>query len=365
MYPKLITDLGKVKQNIDAIADLVKDRGGCSLMLVTKCICSDKRICELIEKHPRVDYMADSRLRNIKKYGDIIEDSEKPSVLLRIPMLEDAYKTVKYIDISQNSELSVMEALNEAAIKQNKVHKIILMIDLGDLREGIFYQNEDEILETAEKIHNMKGLELYGVSTNLTCYGAIIPKYDNLSILCGIAEKIEAKLGIKLTVISGGNSSSLYLIDKGQLPEKINNLRIGEGYLLGNETAYGEEIPGTCHDAFILEAQIVELKEKPSLPIGEVGMDAFGNVPEYEDRGIIKRAILGIGKQDTDVDGMIPLDEQIDVLGGSSDHMILDVTKCDKEYKVGDTVKFRLEYGALLKLETTEPEFIERVYIEA
>ena len=236
------------------------------------------------------------------------------------------------------------------------------MIDLGDLREGIFYQNEDQIFAAVEEILAMENINLYGVGVNLTCYGAIIPKNDNLSNLVAIARKIEEKFGIKLNMVSGGNSSSIYLIGKGELPEGINNLRLGESFLLGNDTAYGEKLPGTVSDTLILEAQIVELKEKPSLPIGEVGVDAFGQKPYYEDRGIIKRAIIAIGKQDTDIDSMEPLDEKIDILGGSSDHIILDVTKSDTEYKVGDVVRFVLGYGGMLKTATSP--YVEKAYIK-
>ena len=206
----------------------------------------------------------------------------------------------------------------------------------------------------------MENITLYGVGVNLTCYGAIIPKNDNLSNLVAIARKIEDKFGIQLQMVSGGNSSSIYLIGKGELPEGINNLRLGESFLLGNDTAYGEKLPGTVSDTLILEAQIVELKEKPSLPIGEVGVDAFGQKPYYEDRGIIKRAIIAIGKQDTDIDSMEPLDEKIDILGGSSDHIILDVTKSDKAYQVGDVVQFVLGYGGMLKTATSP--YVEKVY---
>ncbi|MBQ1630367.1 MAG: alanine/ornithine racemase family PLP-dependent enzyme, partial [Firmicutes bacterium] len=150
-------------------------------------------------------------------------------------------------------------------------------------------------------------------------------------------------------------------MDTYRLPEGVNNLRLGESFLMGNDTAYLTKLPGTTDDALILEAQIVELKEKPSIPIGEVGVDAFGEVPEYEDRGVIKRAIVGIGKQDTDIGGMIPLDPKVDILGASSDHMILDVTKSDKEYKVGDVVSFKLEYGAALHTATSP--YVERAYI--
>ena len=205
-------------------------------------------------------------------------------------------ETVAFADISFNSEPETLKLLNEEAGRQEKTHKVVLMIDLGDLREGIFYQNETEIFAAAELVLKLEHLELYGIAVNLTCYGAIIPKHDNLSLLCQWAEKIENKFGIRLQMISGGNSSSIYLIERGELPEKINNLRLGESFLLGNDTAYGTKLPGTTDDALILEAQIVELKEKPSLPVGEVGVDAFGQKPHYEDRGIIKRAIIAIGK---------------------------------------------------------------------
>ena len=330
-------------------------------MLVTKGVCADDRVCDMIIDHPEVDYMADSRVLNLKKYHDKANAKGKLTVLLRLPMLCEIEDVVRYADVSFNSEMSTLKALNEEAARQGKVHKVVLMIDLGDLREGMFFKNEDEIFSTVEAVEAMENLELHGVGVNLTCYGAIIPKNDNLSVLCAIAEKVEQKLGIRLEMVSGGNSSSIYLVGKGELPEKISNLRLGESFLLGNDTAYGSRLPGTVNDGLLCEAQIVELKTKPSLPIGEVGVDAFGQKPFYEDRGRIRRAILAIGQQDTDRDGMHPLDEKVDVLGASSDHLILDVTKSDKEYHIGDTVRFTLDYGAVLRLATSE--YVTKEYI--
>ena len=361
MYPKLLIDINKLRENIDAVAKITKEDGGCSMMIVTKCLCADRKVAEMITSHPAVDYLADSRIANIKKYQDLVEASGKQSVLLRLPMMSEIEDVVRYANVSFNSEMETIEALNAEAGRQGKTHKVVLMVDLGDLREGIFFENEEEILETAEKIHAMEHVELYGMGTNLTCYGAIIPKNDNLSVLCAIAEKVEQKLGIRLEMISGGNSSSIYLVGKGELPEKISNLRLGESFLLGNDTAYGSRLPGTVNDGLLCEAQIVELKTKPSLPIGEAGVDAFGQKPFYEDRGRIRRAILAIGQQDTDRDGMHPLDEKVDVLGASSDHLILDVTKSDKEYHIGDTVRFTLDYGAVLRLATSE--YVTKEYI--
>ncbi|MBQ9932006.1 MAG: alanine/ornithine racemase family PLP-dependent enzyme [Firmicutes bacterium] len=355
MYPRLLIDLNKIEKNLDTVAEKVKG-AGCSLMIVTKSFCADEKIIEKILAHPQVDFLADSRIQNIKTYAG----KGTQTLLLRLPQACEAEDVVRYADVSLNSEPETLRILNEEAGKQGKVHKVVLMIDLGDLREGIWFEEEETIFQTVEQILASENLELYGVGTNLTCYGAIVPKFDNLSVLTGWAKRIEEKYGVKLPVVSGGNSSSLYLIDKGELPAGVSNLRIGEAFILARETAYGELLPGAFEDAVTLEAQIVELKTKRSLPVGEVGMDAFGQVPYYEDRGMIKRAILAVGKQDMDPDGLTPTDPQVEILGASSDHLILDVTKADKEYKVGDTLTFTLAYGALLRAFTSA--YIHRSY---
>ena len=354
MYPRLVIDLNKVKNNLNKITEMVKS-SGCSIMIVTKGYSGDEEVYKILENSD-IDYIADSRIQNLKKY----EGTKKERVLLRLPMNSEAEEVVKYADISLNSELTTIRNLNRAAAKENKIHKILLMIDLGDLREGIFFKNEDEIFSTVEEILKLKNIQLFGLGVNLTCYGAVIPQNDNLSISVDIGKKIEKKYNIKLHMISGGNSSSLHLINKKELPEGINNLRIGEAFLLGGETAYGEMLEGFYDDAFTLEAEIIELKEKQSVPIGETGVDAFGNKPVYEDRGIIKRAIIAVGRQDVDPDNLHPIDSKIDILGASSDHLILDVTKSDKDYKVGDIVNFKLSYSSLLRATTSS--YVEREY---
>ncbi len=354
MYPRLVTDLKKIKNNLDKITEMVKG-AGCSLMIVTKGYCADMEIYKLLD-NSEIDYLADSRIQNLKKY----DGTKKERVLLRLPMISEAENVVLHSDISLNSEIETIRQLNKEAAKHNKKHKILLMIDLGDLREGIFYKNEDEIYKTVEEILKLENIELYGLGVNLTCYGAVIPKNENLSILVEIASNIENKFNIKLKMISGGNSSSVYLIGKNEMPKGINNLRVGEAFLLGDETAYSQMLDGFYDDAFTLEAEIIELKEKQSVPVGETGVDAFGNRPVYEDRGIIKRAIIAVGRQDVDPDNLHPIDSKIDVLGASSDHLILDVTKSDTPYSVGDVVSFKLSYSSLLRATTSA--YVEKTY---
>ncbi|WP_432665373.1 ornithine racemase Orr [Wukongibacter baidiensis] len=343
--PRLEIYTEKVKYNTKLLVDTLKENN-IEAAGVTKVFCAMPEVADAMIEGG-VKYLADSRVENLIR----LKDKDIPKWLLRLPMQSQAKEIVEYADISLNSELKTIEKLSEEAVKANKVHKIILMIDLGDLREGVW---QDKAMETAEEIIKLKGVKLFGIGTNLTCYGGVIPNQDNLGKLVEIAEELENKFDIKLEVVSGGNSSSLDLIEKKKMPSKINNLRLGESIVLGRETAYGNPIEGAHLDAFQLVAEIVELQEKPTIPIGEIGMDAFGNKPVFEDKGIRKRAILAVGRQDVNPDNIIPVDEKISIFGSSSDHLMIDVTDSQKDYKVGDEVRFNLEYGALLGLATSE-----------
>jgi len=349
MYPKVVVDLKKIVTNTRIVADICKEKS-VDIMGVTKVFCGDPKVAEA-EMKGGIKYFADSRLENLMK----LKELDLPKILLRLPMISQADDVVHYADISLNSELKTIEALNIAAMAKKKIHKIILMIDLGDLREGILPAQFDE---TVDAIMKMDNIMLHGIGVNLTCYGGVIPSEKNLSQLTDFAKIIKDKYNHHLEIVSGGNSSSFYLVPQNRLPEGINNLRMGEILVLGRETAYGELVEGMYDDAFILEAEVVELKEKDSVPTGEIGMDAFGNKPTFVDKGRRMRAILAVGVQDVKPDQLIPLDDKIDYLGASSDHMMWDVT--DADYKVGDIVSFKLEYGALLSLFTSE--YINKEY---
>ncbi|WP_432401200.1 ornithine racemase Orr [Wukongibacter sp. M2B1] len=345
IYPRLEIYTNKVKHNTKILVDTLRENN-IEAAGVTKVFCAIPEVADAMIEGG-VKYLADSRIENLIR----LKDKDVPKWLLRLPMQSQAKEIVEYADISLNSEIKTIEILSEEALKANKTHKVILMIDLGDLREGIW---QDKVLETVEEIIKLDGVELFGIGTNLTCYGGVIPNKDNLGKLVEIAEELESKFDIKLEVISGGNSSSLDLLAKKEMPSRINNLRLGESIVLGRETAYGNVIEGAYLDAFQLVAEIVEIQEKPTVPIGEIGMDAFGNKPVFEDKGIRKRAILAVGRQDVNPSNIIPIDEKISIFGSSSDHLMIDVTDSERDYKVGDEVRFNLEYGALLGLATSE-----------
>ncbi|WP_430882663.1 ornithine racemase Orr [Fusibacter sp. JL216-2] len=350
MYPRVTIDTKKLEHNTKIIADACAGHG-IEIMGVTKSFCAVPGAAEAMIRGG-VKFLADSRVKNLMK----VKDLDVKKVLLRLPMKSQAEDVVKYADISLNSEIETIEVLGQEAIKQGKTHNIVLMTDLGDLREGFLPKDVDSAVE---KILKIEGIKLYGLGVNLTCYGGVVPDDKNLGQLCDIAGHIEKKFDVKLEMITGGNSSSFYLLDKGTMPDKVNNLRMGEIIVLGRETAYGDAIEGTYDDAFKLQAEIVEVKTKGSVPIGEIGMDAFGNTPTFEDKGMIVRAIAAVGRQDVDPDNLTPLDEGIEILGSSSDHLLMNISASKMDYKVGDIVEFKLDYGSLLSLTTSE--YIEKV----
>lgn len=350
MYPKIVINKKKFRHNLKYLLDIAHGKG-ISVMGVSKVFCADQNLINIFNEE-NIDYIADSRISNLKSITTNI-----PKVLLRLPSLSASEMVVNNSDISLNSELSTIRQLNRYSKKSNLIHGVILMIDLGDLREGIYYENE--VFDTVKEILTLKNISLKGIGTNLTCYGGIIPSTEILEKLVEYKTLIEAKFNISLDIISGGNSSNIKLLLNDNIPFGINNLRLGESIVLGRETAYGSPIHNTYSDIFTLEAEIIELKEKPSIPIGEIGMNAFGKIPEFEDRGSILRAILSIGKQDVDHNDIVPFD-RIDILGSSSDHIIVDVSNSVNIYKVGDIIKFKLTYGSILSLMTSK--YVEKYY---
>ena len=342
-YPKLKINLDKIKQNVFTLVELCRENN-IKVAGVTKVYCADKNIVD-VYLEGGVSYLADSRIQNLKK----MDYTDVKKMMLRLPMISEAEEVVKYADISLNSEIDTIRELSKKAVELGKIHQIILMVDLGDLREG--YYKEEELMKAVEEVILLEGVDIIGLGTNMTCYGAIIPKQENLNRLMELKEKIESKYSLDLELISGGNSSAVYLLGKEDL--KINNLRLGESLVIGKESAYGEQIEGTVDDAFILEVEVIESKVKPSLPVGEIGKDAFGKVPEFTDRGDRTRTICAIGQQDVDLDGINLLDSDIILLGASSDHLILDTTDSKRVYRVGDTIEFKLSYGGILSTMTS------------
>lgn len=355
MYPLLTVDLDHLRQNVRTVRGLCAAHG-ISVTAVTKVFNADRRIAEVLVEEG-MTRLGDSRVDNLAR----LDGLEAEKWIIRPPMLSEVGRLVRYADASLNSEMAVIRAINEECLKQNKRHKIILMADLGDIREG--YVDYDELMEAALQTDRLPGVELYGIGVNLTCFSFIQHDTEKLTQLAQLHRRMEETVGHCLPVVSGGNSAAVDLMLRGGIPEGVNNLRLGESVLFGKERARYQYLPDTYADVFTLECEIVELKEKPSLPWGTVGVDSYGRKPEFTDRGEHRmKAVCALGRQDFDVETTTPCDPGIIMLGASSDHLMLDVTDSDREYKVGGTVKLQLGYFSTMRAFTSE--YVSKTYKE-
>lgn len=334
MFPLLDIDIKKLNHNVKTLCDQADH---VDLVFVTKAIDSDKNILKHFENF---SYFADSSIKNLKR----LKHFKPQKMLLRIPAFCEIKDVVKYADISLNSQLKTIKLLNKEAKKQSKIHDILLMLDVGDLREGYF--SEKKMLKDVEEILTYKHINIKGVGTNLTCYGGVLPDRKNLSKLTSVKKKLE-KSGVCVKIVSGGSSSSLPLVFDGIIPKGINQLRIGESFLTGCLTTNYKPIKGLFQDVFTLKTQIIEVGIKPSCPIGNIAFNAFGEKPTFIDKGNQKRAILNIGK--TSIDDLTPKDKDIKILGASSDHLIVDIS-AKKNLVLGDTLSFTPSYSSILRL---------------
>jgi len=302
-----------------------------------------------------------SRLKQLAEAKKLFPEIQ--SMMLRIPMLSELGELVKIADISLNSEQAVLEALNKEAGRQKRKHQVILMRDLGDLREGQL--DRESFYQLALQAEKLPNLHLLGIGTNLTCYGSIIPSPENLGELAEDALRIESRIGRKLEVVSGGSTSSLPLLIHGGMPKGINQLRLGEALTVPCDLIdyWQSPLEGLSNTGLILQAEIIEIGEKPTMPIGKKARNAFGSETLYEDLGCRKRALLALGVADIgDESKLIPMDPGVRILGASSDHLIVDIQDSKNIYHLGDVLDFQLHYKSMLF--ATASDEIEKFIIQ-
>lgn len=345
--PYVSIDIGKIEHNARTIAGLCKEHG-IEVSGVTKVTCGYPDVANAMLRGG-ISCIADSRLQNIQRLKAAGINTRY--LLLRVPALSEVDKVIELVDVSLNSELTVLEALSKAAQHDGRVHDVILMVDLGDLREGIW---PNHLMSFVREVLKLPGIRIKGLGTNLACFGGVMPSEDNMKRFVGLVNEIKQRFDLSLEWVSGINSSGLELIASEKMPKRVNHARIGEAILLGRETTHRKPWPDTFQDAFVLHAEIVELKEKPSVPIGQCSEDAFGQRPQFEERGTIVRALLNVGREDVDLKGIMPCEPNLTILGASSGYLIVDVTDVAKSIRVGDELTFVPNYSALLALMTSE-----------
>jgi len=349
--PRIEIDLDKISYN----ASLLKKwygKKGIEVTGVIKGVAGSVPVAKALYLSG-INNLADSKIANIRK----MKEAHIPAtyILLRSPALSEVVDTVSYADISMNTELEIIRALDQEAKRQRKVHSIIIMVEMGDLREGILPKDLPAFLHA---VLNLKGVRVVGIGTNFACYGGIIPTPKKMQEFSELVKSMVDKFQLELTFISGGNSANYQWMQSVEDVGCINNIRLGESILLGTDPVSQKPIPGLYHDAFRFVAEVIESKRKPSVPYGKRASNGFGEKVHFEDRGVIRRAILGVGRQDVLVSGLKPL-SGVEILGSSSDHIILDAKNID--LKPGDEVAFIPNYGAMLAAMTSP--YVHKQYV--
>jgi ornithine racemase len=332
------------------------DAEGIEWGVVSKLLCGTKNfIQELVDLGVREIH--DSRVSNLKTVKQI--DSGIQTVYIKPPAKKAIPSIIKYADVSFNTELSTIRLLSDEAGRQNKLHKIIIMIEMGDLREGVL---GDQLLEFYGQIFELPNITVVGLGTNLNCLYGVMPSQDKLIQLSLYKQLIEAKFNRKIEWVSGGTSVVFPLLLNRQLPKGINHFRIGEMLYFGNNLFTNKGVKGMKSDVFMLHAQIIELIEKPKVPSGDLATNPSGEQFEINEEDYGKtsyRAILDLGLLDISTDFLIPVEKGVKITGASSDMIVIDLGRTKRNYQVGDWVKFKLKYMGALGL--LNSDYIDKI----
>jgi predicted amino acid racemase len=336
--PRIEVDLGKIRRNTQTIVGRLGPRG-ISVTGVTKAVCGHPAIAQAM-LHGGASGLADARISNVQRLRS--EGMTGPITLIRTPMLSQADQVVQSCEGSYNAELSVISALASAAIRKGKVHGIVLMVEMGDLRDGILPENLEGI---AQQVMQMSGVALKGIGANFACLSGLAPTTLQMAAFCDLANEIEGVCGPFLKIVSGGNSANLPWALGEHATGRVNDLRLGEAILLGVEPVSGDRIGGMHTDAFTLVAEVIETNAKPPpSPIALIDPSP-GRLRIVTPSGASARMILAMGHQDTDIPGLsMPVGSTL--LGATSDHLVIGTPRTLP--KVGSEVRFQMNYNALM-----------------
>ena len=343
-YPRLVVDLGILRKNMQEVMARANAMG-IQVAGVIKACNGLVPVARLFQE-VGCRWVATSRLeqmRHMQEGGITL-----PGMLIRIPMLTELPEMVELCEVSLQSDLTVLKATNEEAGRQGKIHQVILMKDLGDLREGFWEMSE--LIEAAKFVEAAPNLHLLGTGTNLGCYGSVTPTEAKMKELVEVHRETEKAVGRKLEVISGADTTAFPRVLDGTMPSEVNSMRLGEILTIGRDLPilYNTPTPFLRNDPWHLAAEVVEARTKASHPIGELSVDAYGQKPVYEDIGMRRKALLAVGRADfAEPFELICRTQGVRVLGASFDHTILDVTDAETPVQVGDILRFDIRYTGI------------------
>ncbi|MBW6491663.1 MAG: alanine racemase [Lentimicrobium sp.] len=336
----------KLKENYLYLDELFR-KEGIQWAVVSKLLCGNQLyLQELLNLG--IKQFCDSRVSNLRAIKKLFPAAE--TIYIKPPPARSIAEVVKYADISFNTEYKTIKLISDEALKQQKVHKVIIMIEMGELREGVM---RDDFIDFYEKVFMLPNINVVGIGTNLNCLYGVLPNHDKLIQLSLYKQLVEARFNRQIPYVSGGSSVSIPLIYEKLLPKGINHFRVGETLFLGTDVYHDSVMPGMHNDIFRLYTEIIELIQKPIQPNGEMGTNVEGHSYEFnsDDSGKSSfRAILDLGLLDVENEHLTPVDPGISFAGTSSDMIVVDLGKNERKYKTGDLIEFRMDYMGVLRI---------------
>ena len=339
-------DVDKLELNFNYLNNLFAEHN-IKWSVVTKVLSGNKMLLTELLKLD-INQVCDSRVTNLKIIKSLKPEVE--TIYIKPPAKRAIPGVVRYADISLNTELETIKMLSAEAQKQNKTHKIIIMLELGELREGV---KGEDFVDFYESVFNQKNIEVIGLGANLNCLYGVLPNRDKLQQLSLYQQILEAKFNKKLPFVSGGSSVTIPLIFQKLLPPGINHFRVGETLFLGTDVYNEIPLEQMSNNIFMLYSEIIELIEKAIVPEGELGTNLEGTSFTFEEKDIGEttvRAIIDIGLLDVEIKHLEFVDKDITIAGASSDVIVIDLGDNEKQYKVGDVIEFKLDYMGTLRI---------------
>ena len=336
---EVFIDLNKIRFNISHIKK-VCEAAGLQVVWVTKGCHSHPSVIEAL-------FEVDSGIIGevyFSNFERIADRYPYEKMMTQVPTPSQIKDAVARTDIILVSTIDQIRLISDDAQRINKTQKILIMIDTGNLREGILPQNLPDIIKHLP----MAGVELSGFGISVGCFGGYIATLKDLNTLVTIAGDMEKCMGKNVDILSIGSGTMLFdLIEAKAIPPEINQNRIGAALLVGEKPPVKEALPPLHRDIFTFKGEISEIYVKPSVPGGETASDAFGKKILFKDKGDRLKALFNFGMVDVDVYDLTLGLEGLDIVGATSNYTICDITDCPEKLVAGDTIEFRMGYSAI------------------
>lgn len=363
---ELIIHKKKIQENIISLGEFF-DKKDVKWSLITKVFSGNKKFLSNILTEDIIQYInsvGDSRLSSLENLRKV--NPKMHTIYIKPPATIYAREVVELATLSLNSSLETIQALDREAEEAGKVHEIIIMIEMGELREGV---NVEDTLSFYAEASKLKHIKISGIGSNLGCMYGIEPEKEKFDLLIDLKNKIEKKFKREVQLISGGTSITLPMLKSGELPNDINHFRVGEAVFFGVTPLHNEQFMNLNTQTFEFKANIIELEEKKVVPEGTISEANIGQVADFDEssKEITHKAILDFGLVDVDKENLTLRDDRdISFVGITSDMTVIDIgenkhSDGSQRFKVGDTILFDVNYMGVVRL--LNSKFVAQIYL--